>query len=93
MSPFKPELGAFRAEISNGYGWGSILQKARSLSVQGWVKNQPDGSVTVYAEGYKESLGKYLALLKKGPQGATVSNLSLKELPYSGSCKDFEIEF
>jgi len=33
----------------------STLKKAKSLEIKGWVKNSPDGSVLIRAEGTKES--------------------------------------
>ena len=50
-------------------------RKARSLRLQGIVKNNADGSVTVIAEGEEDVLMKYMAYLNRGPMLAHVEHV------------------
>ncbi|MBB2478998.1 acylphosphatase [Bacillus sp. APMAM] len=44
----------------------TVQQKAISLEITGWVKNLPDGTVEIEAEGTKEQLDKFIQTMKKG---------------------------
>lgn len=50
-------------------------QQARRLGVDGWVRNEPDGSVRVVAEGPREALDAFLDRLRQGPSGARVTDV------------------
>ena len=61
-----------------GFRW-FVREEARRLDVAGWVRNRPDGSVEVAAEGADASIHALHAALKQGPNGARVS--AVDELP------------
>jgi acylphosphatase len=72
---------AFRA-IVHGRVQGVFFRRytdvtAKELSVSGWVRNQPDGTVEVWAEGPKDRLEKLAAWLKQGPPSAVVRRVEL----------------
>lgn len=71
----------------------SARQKAVQLKLTGWVRNEPDGSVALYFEGSSESCGLYLKWLERGPQGASVINLTKKTARPQGTYKYFTIEY
>lgn len=48
------------------------VQRARRLGVDGWVRNERDGSVRVVAEGSRESLEQLLEVVNTGPSTAHV---------------------
>ncbi len=50
-------------------------RKARKLGLQGVVKNNADGSVTVIAEGEEVTLAKYVEFLNRGPVLAHVEHV------------------
>ena len=50
-------------------------RKAKSLGIAGTVRNLPDGTVEVVAEGEKETLEGYLVLLRQGPILADVKDV------------------
>lgn len=54
-------------------------RRARELGLAGWVKNLPDGRVEAVAEGPEEEVERFLAFLGRGPEGAWVSALEVKE--------------
>jgi acylphosphatase len=48
------------------------LQEARRLGLTGWVRNLPDGSVRIVAEGEREALEALLIWAEQGPPHASV---------------------
>ncbi|MEO9477347.1 MAG: acylphosphatase [Cyclobacteriaceae bacterium] len=53
----------------------STKSQADELGVTGWVRNEPDGSVLIHAEGEGDVLNRLVAWSKKGPQFARVSSV------------------
>ncbi|MFC0309853.1 acylphosphatase [Gallibacterium trehalosifermentans] len=47
-------------------------REALRLGLTGWVKNQPDGSVLVIAQGSEQQLMQFNQWLQQGPKTATV---------------------
>lgn len=45
----------------------NCLKKAVSLGLCGWVKNNPDGSVSVAAEGEEKNLNLFIDWCRSGP--------------------------
>ena len=58
---------------------GSAQKKARELGIVGTVKNEPDGSVYIEAEGEEAILGQLVNWCQKGPELASVKNVEIKE--------------
>lgn len=54
---------------------------ALSLGLTGWVRNLPDGSVEVQAQGERESLERMADWLRRGPSSARVTRLTIIEKP------------
>ena len=59
---------------------GSAIQ----LGINGYVRNLPDNSVEIFAEGDRKQLEKFVAQLRKGPPGARVDDLALTWSKYTG---------
>lgn len=49
--------------------------KAQALGLSGWVRNEPDGSVTALLTGTPEALEAMLAALHEGPGFARVARV------------------
>ncbi len=64
---------------------------ARALSLKGWVRNLPDGSVEAVFEGEKKNVGRVLEYLKKGPPGSSVSRVNARQEDYKGEFESFDI--
>ena len=67
------------------------FRHAARLSLCGYVRNLPDSSVEICAEGDRKQLEKLVELLKVGPPGARVANLELTWSEYSGQYNDFSV--
>ena len=59
-------------------------EQARSLGVTGWVRNEPDGSVLVHAEGEDDAVDALVAWCRSGPSLAHVSDLAVREATPAG---------
>jgi acylphosphatase len=68
-----------------------VFRNAASLGLMGTVRNLPDNSVEITAEGDKKQLEKLTDLLKHGPPAARVDNLELTWTGYSGQYSDFSV--
>ena len=66
-------------------------QSAIRLNLTGWVKNNPDGSVTAFVEGERSLVEEYITQVKLGPVSSDVNNLSVKWIAFSGQFNKFEI--
>ncbi len=51
------------------------MDLAARLDLKGWVRNTPDGSVEILAQGKDTSLKKLIELLREGPVLARVSRV------------------
>ena len=52
-----------------------VLEEASRLRLRGWVANDPDGAVSVLAEGSRPALDQLLAALSEGPRAARVDRV------------------
>jgi acylphosphatase len=62
----------------------SCEAEARSRGVDGWVSNEPDGSVAAYFEGTPDAVEALVAWCRKGPAHARVQRLEEREVPPRG---------
>lgn len=53
-------------------------EKASSLGIKGFVRNEPNGSVFIEAEGPEECLEELVAWCRQGPPSAHVKNIDVK---------------
>ena len=60
-------------------------EKARSLGVTGWVRNEPDGSVLVHAEGEDDAVDALVAWCRTGPSMARVTDVAVRDTAASGA--------
>jgi acylphosphatase len=57
----------------------STEEAARRIGVTGTVRNEPDGSVRVEAEGTAAQLDRFLAWLNHGPPAARVESVEARD--------------
>ena len=56
-------------------------KKANELGITGFVKNEPDGSVYIEAEGDEVPLDHFVLWCHKGPQWARVDKILINDFP------------
>jgi acylphosphatase len=52
-----------------------VIQKAHTLALQGYTRNDSDGSVEVLAQGPRSALERLLLYLRQGPSAAQVRDV------------------
>jgi acylphosphatase len=67
--------------------------QARTLGLQGYVRNLSDGSVEVVAEGERARLVKLVDFLKQGPPRAQVEKLETSWGAHTGEYTEFSIRY
>ena len=68
------------------------MDKAREFGLTGWVRNNPDGSVEVVAEGLREELDKLVAWSHMGPRHAAVNKVEIEWECFLDEFSGFTIE-
>ncbi|HSP27115.1 MAG TPA: acylphosphatase [Ilumatobacteraceae bacterium] len=70
----------------------SCRAQAQRLGVRGSVRNRPDGTVEVVAEGPRDKVDQFLTWCRQGPPRATVTGLTVSdEVPAAE--RSFRIEY
>ena len=70
----------------------STKKAADSLGIKGWVRNEPNGSVSIWAEGDESSLKRFIAWASNGPVNARVNQVTSRQVNNTNQT-DFEIRF
>lgn len=65
-------------------------ERADELGILGWVKNRPEGTVEIHAEGEKSQLENFISWCRKGTPAANVTSLDLSPISLQ-NFKSFEI--
>jgi acylphosphatase len=52
------------------------------MGVRGWASNRPDGSVEVVGMATASTLAEFEALVRQGPRGARVTDITQDEVPH-----------
>ena len=74
-----------------GVGFRYYTQKkAETLGIKGYVRNRPDGSVYIEAEGDAGALASFIDWCSEGPAWAHVRRVEKQEIPPQGY-EGFEI--
>jgi acylphosphatase len=64
---------------------------AEELGLAGYVRNLPDGTVEVQAEGERQQLEKLVGYLKAGPPSARVKKVVTNWSEYTGNYTGFGV--
>ena len=57
------------------------MRQAQDLALRGWVRNEPDGSVSALLCGPEETVAAMLDLLRRGPPAARVASVVAQPSP------------
>lgn len=69
-----------------------VLRKAEPLGLTGYVRNDPDGSVYVVAEGHPALLDELLQALHRGPFGSVVKHVHSTRSKATGEFNSFSVD-
>ncbi len=73
-----------------GFRWFTAESAARE-GLHGWVRNTPDGSVEIRAEGEAESLERFERAISHGPSRARVDRIDVADLDADGRHTGFTV--
>ncbi|MGV8095944.1 MAG: acylphosphatase [Mangrovibacterium sp.] len=77
-----------------GVGFRHFVRKnAIELNLNGWVRNNPDGSVEVEVEGDEDIISVFLEILKSGNSFSRVDRIFKTELPDLQHYRSFFIKY
>ncbi|WP_029520288.1 acylphosphatase [Persephonella sp. IF05-L8] len=85
-------LYAVFAGTVQGVGFRYFVRNiAKGMGVKGYVRNLPDGTVEVVAEGDEQTLRNFLKAIEQGPPLAEVTDIRYQFEDKEGGFTDFEI--
>jgi acylphosphatase len=70
-----------------------MLDAARPLGVEGWVRNSSDGSVELVAEGERSKLERLLLAARQGPRHARIDDVEVEWQPAAGGLGRFDLTY
>ncbi len=70
-----------RGQVQGVWFRGATQEQARARGVDGWVRNQRDGSVEAVFEGSPEAVEALLVWCREGPRSARVDALEVTDEP------------
>ena len=87
----------FKAIVSGvvqgvGFRW-FVAGVAEKLGIIGWVRNKPDGTVEVTAEGKSDALKALIRELHIGPRSSSVTSVQLEWTKFTGKFNSFDITY
>ncbi len=60
------------------------VREAEKEGIKGFVRNEPDGSVYIEAEGDEDALERFILRIRKGPLWGRVDHVSVLDQPPRG---------
>ncbi len=73
-----------------GFRW-FVEREAHILQVAGWVRNNPDGTVEVLAQGTRDQLAGLRSRLLEGPRAARVDDVEVSDTEPEPGLYSFQI--
>ncbi len=81
----------FTGRVQGVYFRANTQRKARSLGLQGWVRNLPDGRVEAWVEGDRDKVGELLEFCQSDIPNAVVDMVDMEEGVPTGDHPSFDI--
>jgi acylphosphatase len=80
--------------LVQGVGYrASARREAARLGLSGWVRNQPDGSVMLEAQGPASRVDALIAWCRKGPPMSEVSGVDVESMTIVAGEHDFGVRY
>lgn len=75
-----------------GVGFRFFVNRAAAIEgLHGWVRNLPDGSVEIQAEGEAAALERFERSVRRGPAAARVEHVDVTDVGATGSDTGFTV--
>ena len=73
-----------------GVGFRAAAQRmGKQLALVGWVRNTPEGSVEIHAQGPSEYVERFVLWCHRGPTAAYVEGVSVETIQLNIRLQDF----
>ena len=66
-----------RGHVQGVFFRADTQERARSLGVDGWARNEPDGAVQAVFEGLRDRVESMVEWCRRGPRGARVEHVEV----------------
>jgi acylphosphatase len=73
-----------------GFRW-FVEREAHLLQISGWVRNNPDGTVEVLAQGTRDQLAGLHSRLHEGPRAARIDDVEVSEAEAIPGLTSFQV--
>jgi len=73
-----------RGHVQGVFFRAEVRERAESLGLKGWVRNNPDGTVEALLEGPRERIESVVTWARRGPRGAVVDEVEVEWVEPSG---------
>ena len=80
-----------RGRVQGVFFRASTQREARRLGITGWVRNKPDGSIELCAEGDEDAIKELSSWANHGPSAARVDHVDVRWRGYTGEFPEFQI--
>ncbi|MFW6303870.1 MAG: acylphosphatase, partial [Candidatus Sumerlaeota bacterium] len=77
-----------------GVGFRYFTERtASSMGLTGWVRNEPDGTVAIEAQGDEDALTNFFEKVRKGPTFSDVTDLETDQIDPENGESGFRIKY
>ena len=73
-----------------GFRW-FVEREAHILKIAGWVRNNPDSTVEVFAQGTRDQLAGLHQRLREGPRAARIDEVEVTDVDPTPGLTAFQI--
>ncbi|MFH0770717.1 MAG: acylphosphatase [Candidatus Peregrinibacteria bacterium] len=87
--PAVAKLFKITGQVQHVFFRANTRTRARTWNINGWIRNNSDGTVEVLAEGDEEGLKKMEEWCRTGPPAAQVESVTVTDLKPKG-LREFE---
>ena len=67
-----------RGRVQGVFFRAEAAERARSLRLAGWVRNNPEGTVEAVFQGDRDRIESMVAWCRRGPAGASVDDVEVE---------------
>jgi acylphosphatase len=90
-TPIQAKRYVVRGRVQGvGFRW-FVEREAHMLQIAGWIRNNPDSTVEVFAQGSREQLAGLHSRLREGPRAARVDSVDVSDAEAVTGMASFQI--
>lgn len=82
----------FRGRVQGVFFRATTRDLAREFAVTGWVRNEPDGSVRLVAEGETDELNRFIDAIQRAKRG-NIDETNIDKTTGTGEFQGFGVRY